>query len=29
MHHNAHTECYIANSVSSEVRVEPVFAAAT
>jgi organic hydroperoxide reductase OsmC/OhrA len=29
MHHSAHTECYIANSVSSQVRVEPVFAAAT
>ena len=26
MHHSAHTECYIANSVSSQVRVEPVFA---
>jgi len=29
MHHSAHTECYIANSVSSQVRVEPVFAAET
>ena len=29
MHHSAHAECYIANSVSSQVRVEPVFAAAT
>jgi organic hydroperoxide reductase OsmC/OhrA len=28
MHHSAHTECYIANSVSSQVRVEPVFAPA-
>ena len=28
MHHSAHAECYIANSVSSQVRVEPVFAAA-
>jgi organic hydroperoxide reductase OsmC/OhrA len=28
MHHSAHTECYIANSVSSQVRVEPVFVAA-
>ncbi len=29
MHHSAHAECYIANSVSSQVRVEPVFAAAS
>jgi organic hydroperoxide reductase OsmC/OhrA len=29
MHHSAHAECYIANSVSSQVLVEPVFAAAT
>jgi len=29
MHHSAHAECYIANSVSSQVRVEPVFTAAT
>jgi organic hydroperoxide reductase OsmC/OhrA len=29
MHHSAHTECYIANSVSSQVRVEPVAAATT
>jgi organic hydroperoxide reductase OsmC/OhrA len=28
MHHAAHAECYIANSVSSQVRVEPVFPAA-
>ena len=27
MHHPAHAECYIANSVSSEVRVEPVWPA--
>jgi organic hydroperoxide reductase OsmC/OhrA len=27
MHHSAHAECYIANSVSSEVRIEPVWAA--
>lgn len=25
MHHKAHAECYIANSVTSEVRCEPVF----
>jgi organic hydroperoxide reductase OsmC/OhrA len=25
MHHQAHEECYIANSVKTEVRVEPVF----
>jgi len=27
MHHVAHEECFIANSVRSEVRCEPVFAA--
>jgi organic hydroperoxide reductase OsmC/OhrA len=26
LHHKAHEECYIANSVKSEVRCEPVFA---
>jgi organic hydroperoxide reductase OsmC/OhrA len=26
MHHTAHAECYIANSVKSQVRVEPVWA---
>ena len=25
MHHQAHDACYIANSVRSEVRCEPVF----
>ncbi|MEP6740211.1 MAG: OsmC family protein [Caldimonas sp.] len=25
LHHRAHEECFIANSVKSEVRVEPVF----
>ena len=25
MHHTAHTECYIANSVTAQVRVEPVW----
>jgi organic hydroperoxide reductase OsmC/OhrA len=25
MHHTAHAECYIANSVKAEVRVEPVW----
>ncbi len=25
MHHRAHEECYIANSVTTEVRCEPVF----
>jgi organic hydroperoxide reductase OsmC/OhrA len=25
LHHRAHEECFIANSVTSEVRVEPVF----
>jgi organic hydroperoxide reductase OsmC/OhrA len=25
MHHSAHAECYIANSVSSQVQIEPVF----
>jgi len=24
MHHTAHAECYIANSVKAEVRIEPV-----
>ena len=28
MHHAAHAECYIANSVSSQVRIEPVLPAA-
>ena len=28
MHHRAHEECFIANSVKTEVRCEPVFAAA-
>jgi organic hydroperoxide reductase OsmC/OhrA len=27
MHHTAHAECYIANSVKAEVRVEPVWTA--
>jgi organic hydroperoxide reductase OsmC/OhrA len=27
MHHKAHTECFIANSVRTEVRCEPIFAA--
>ena len=27
MHHRAHEECFIANSVKTEVRCEPVFAA--
>ncbi|MFC5474006.1 OsmC family protein [Paraherbaspirillum soli] len=26
MHHSAHEECYIANSVKTEVRCEPVYA---
>jgi organic hydroperoxide reductase OsmC/OhrA len=26
MHHRAHEECFIANSVKTEVRCEPVFA---
>jgi len=26
MHHSAHLECYLANSVRTEVRIEPVFA---
>ncbi|HYB33202.1 MAG TPA: OsmC family protein, partial [Steroidobacteraceae bacterium] len=25
LHHRAHEECYIANSVTTEVRVEPAF----
>ncbi len=25
MHHQAHEECFIANSVKTEVRCEPVF----
>jgi organic hydroperoxide reductase OsmC/OhrA len=25
MHHKAHDECFIANSVKSEVRCEPIF----
>ena len=25
LHHKAHEQCYIANSVTSEVRIEPVF----
>jgi organic hydroperoxide reductase OsmC/OhrA len=25
MHHTAHTECYIANSVTSQVHIEPVW----
>lgn len=29
MHQQAHEECFIANSVKSEVRCEPVFGAAT
>jgi len=29
MHHQAHAECFIANSVKTEVRCEPVFAAGT
>ncbi len=29
MHHRAHAECFIANSVKSEVRCEPVLAAPT
>ena len=28
MHHRAHEECFIANSVKTEVRCEPVFAPA-
>jgi organic hydroperoxide reductase OsmC/OhrA len=28
MHHRAHEECFIANSVKTEVRCEPVFATA-
>ena len=28
MHHAAHLECYIANSVSTQVRIEPVSAPA-
>ena len=27
MHHDAHNECYIANSIKSEVRCEPVYGA--
>jgi len=27
MHHKAHAECFIANSVKTEVRCEPVYAA--
>ncbi len=27
MHHAAHNECFIANSVKSEVRCEPVYGA--
>jgi organic hydroperoxide reductase OsmC/OhrA len=27
MHHEAHAECFIANSVTTEVRCEPVAAA--
>lgn len=27
MHHEAHEECFIANSVKTEVRCEPVYAA--
>jgi organic hydroperoxide reductase OsmC/OhrA len=27
MHHEAHDECYIANSVKTEVRCEPTVAA--
>ena len=27
LHHAAHTECYIANSVRSEVRCEPIYGA--
>jgi organic hydroperoxide reductase OsmC/OhrA len=27
MHHVAHSECFIANSVKSEVRCEPVYGA--
>jgi organic hydroperoxide reductase OsmC/OhrA len=27
MHHEAHQECFIANSVKTEVRCEPVYAA--
>jgi organic hydroperoxide reductase OsmC/OhrA len=27
MHHSAHAECYIANSVSTQLRIEPVLAA--
>jgi organic hydroperoxide reductase OsmC/OhrA len=27
MHHEAHAECFIANSVTTEVRCEPVYAA--
>ena len=29
MHHSAHDQCFIANSVRTEVRCEPVLAAAT
>jgi organic hydroperoxide reductase OsmC/OhrA len=25
MHHEAHEECYIANSVKTEVRCEPIY----
>jgi organic hydroperoxide reductase OsmC/OhrA len=25
LHHKAHEQCYIANSVTSEIRIEPVF----
>jgi len=27
MHHKAHAECFIANSVKTEVRCEPIYAA--
>jgi organic hydroperoxide reductase OsmC/OhrA len=29
MHHSAHAECYIANSVITQVRIEPVLATAS
>jgi len=29
MHHSAHLECYLANSVRTDVRIEPVFAPAS
>jgi organic hydroperoxide reductase OsmC/OhrA len=28
MHHEAHSECFIANSVTTEIRFEPIYAAA-